>query len=351
MKIYGQDYINMIKSIVPTAKTGSGNTEIVVRCPFCGDSKILSHAHFYISVPKDGNDLSFYQCKKCLAHGIVDDYILRKIGCNDSNILVYIQRHNSEVLKLPRYKTLKQIDVYPLKNDYIRNDINNKHKLKYINDRIGANFSYEDLLNLKIFLNLYDVLNRNRLSLNRYKNICDQLDKYFIGFISYDNSYCRLRKIVTLDLIKSINKRYINYTLINKTDDKKNMYVIPTTINTLSSDRIKIHIAEGQFDILSIYYNLNHCNNFNNIYIACSGKSYTQAIEFILLETGILNYEIHLYPDRDVSDYEFNKYINKIRMLACDIYIHRNMFENEKDYGVPMNRIKDTYTLIREPYI
>ena len=51
------------------------------------------------------------------------------------------------------------------------------------------------------------------------------------------------------------------------------------------------------------------------------------------------------------SDYEFNKYINKIRMLACDIYIHRNMFENEKDYGVPMNRIKDTYTLIREPYI
>lgn len=351
MNIFGYDYINMIRSIIPTAKTGSNNTEIIVRCPFCGDSKILSHAHFYMSVPSNGEDISMYHCKKCLAKGIVDAELLRTLGCTDSNILIYVTRHNTEVLNLPKYKTLKSIDVYPLKNDYIRDDDNNKYKLKYINDRIGSNFSYNDLLNLKIFLNLYDVINRNKLNLTRYKMNCDQLDRYFVGFISYDNSFCRLRKIVNIDINKYVNKRYINYTFVDKTSNKKNMYVIPTNIDVFSKEPIKIHIAEGQFDILSIYYNLNNCCRLNNIYIACNGKSYIQAVEFILQETGIVNYELHFYPDRDVSDYEFNNYLSRIRMLPCDIFIHRNMYNNEKDYGVPMNRIKDTVSVIREPYL
>ena len=50
--LVGQNFINAIKSIVPTAKVASGGKEIVIRCPFCGDSKNLRHAHFYISVPQ-----------------------------------------------------------------------------------------------------------------------------------------------------------------------------------------------------------------------------------------------------------------------------------------------------------
>ena len=137
MNLFGLDYINIIKSIVPTAKPASGNTEIVVRCPFWGDSKNKNHAHFYISVPINQNDLSFYQCKKCLAHGVVDDNLLRKIGCTDSNILVGVARRNAEIFKQPRYKSLKSIDIYPLKNKYIREDKNNTYKLNYINSRIG----------------------------------------------------------------------------------------------------------------------------------------------------------------------------------------------------------------------
>jgi hypothetical protein len=41
----------------------------------------------------------------------------------------------------------------------------------------------------------------------------------------------------------------------------------------------------------------------------------------------------------------------KIQLLPSDIYIHRNMFEGEKDYGVPLNRIKDSVRIIRETYI
>lgn len=346
--LIGQNFINAIKSIIPTAKVASGGREIVIRCPFCGDSKNLRHAHFYMSVPQSQEDISFYQCKRCPNHGIVSDELLRKIGCNDSNIIIEITKHNTEVLSLPKYKSLKKINIYPLRWDLIRQDASNQNKLNYINTRIGANFSLFDLYKLKIFLNLYDIIVTNKLELTRHQDICDSLDKYFIGFISYDNSYCGLRKITDQELYQSVNKRYINYSLINKTDDRKNFYIIPTQINILDPLPVKIHIAEGQFDILSIYYNLNKCNKYQSIYVACGGKSYSQATEFILEETGIVNYELHYYPDRDVSDQEFLYGTqSKIQLLISNIFIHRNIYNGEKDFGVPINRINEVVKQIQ----
>lgn len=338
--LYGQNFINAIRSLI-NARPASGNKELVTRCPFCGDSKNPSHAHFYISVPQNDMEISFYNCKKCPAAGILSDDILRKLNINDSSLLIAINKHNSEVLKTPRYNTIKNTDIYNLKNTCIREDKNNEYKLNYINNRIGSNFSYEDILSLKIFLNLYDVLNQNNLDLTRYKNITDQLDIFFIGFISYDNSFANMRKVTDKELYKSVNKRYINYNLTGKIDNNKNYYIIPTSIDLTSNDPIRIHIAEGPFDILSIYYNLNNCNRFNNIYISCGGKGYYNALSFILQEIGMINFELHYYPDRDIDDYFINKLINAVGMLPTDIYIHRNSFGNEKDYGVPKDRIKD----------
>ena len=39
-------------------------------------------------------------------------------------------------------------------------------------------------------------------------------------------------------------------------------YIIPNAIDTIKL--VKIHIAEGPFDILSIFYNLNNGNKYNN---------------------------------------------------------------------------------------
>lgn len=350
--LYGRNFINMIKSVIPNAREASGSRELLARCPYCGDSKMQNHAHFYISVPQTQEDISFYQCKKCPAHGILNDDTLRKLGCDDTNVLVQVTRHNSEVLKLPKYKTLKKINIYPLNNKYIRNDPDNQLKLDYINKRIGANYTYEQILDLKLFLNLYDVLNSNRLELTRHKMVGDNLDKYFIGFISYDNSYCGMRKITDKELHKSVNKRYINYNLVNKVDDKKNYYIIPSKIDVMNPTPIRIHIAEGQFDILGIFHNLNNDNLFQNIYIACCGKSYIQALQFILIEFGIINYEIHFYPDRDVDDYYFDREVtSKIKLLPSNIIIHRNIYNSEKDFGVPKEKIKDSVRVIRETYV
>ena len=348
----GQEFIEMIRSIYPNLKTGSGNTEIIIRCPFCGDSRNQRHAHFYMSVPQTQEEISLYHCKLCSNHGIVDDELLRKIGCSDSNILVEISRRNAMVLSLPKYKSIRKIDIYPLRWDLLRNNNNNLFKLNYINNRIGANFTFADLVQLKIFLNLFDIINTNRLELTRNQNICKDLDKHFIGFISYDNSYCNMRKVTDEELYSSINKRYIVYNLINKITDNKNFYIIPTNINIGNANvllPVQIHIAEGPFDILSIYYNIYKQNRHQSIYIACGGKSYIQALQFILNETGLITYEIHFYPDNDVTDdYIYYNIIRKINMLPCDIYIHRNIFTGEKDFGVPLDRISISTRVIKE---
>lgn len=338
----GQSFIDMMRSVYPSLKVASGGREIVIRCPFCGDSKNLRHSHFYISVPQTQEELSLYHCKLCPNHGIVDDDLLRKIGCIDSNILIDITKHNSEVLSLPKYKSLKRYKVYPLKWNLMSNQPNNQIKLNYINERIGANFNYADLSRLKIFLNLYDILNVNQLELTRSKFVCNDLNTHYIGFISYDNYYCNLRKVTEYDTVYA-NKRYMVYSLVNNYQDAKNFYVIPTKVDVLDPTTVKIHIAEGPFDVLSIFYNLNKQNDYQNIYIACGGKSYTQALEFILNETGIINYEIHFYPDADVTYNDFNLHmLRKVNMLPTNIYIHRNTFNGEKDFGVPEYRIIDT---------
>ena len=350
--LIGQNFINMIKAFYPSLKIASGGKEVIVRCRSCGDSKDPKHAHLYISVPQTADELSFYNCKKCNAKGIVDDVFLRQYGCDDTRVLVDVVKHNNDLKKNPNYAMLRQMDIYPLRNTFVSNRQWNHQKIQYINSRIGSNYSLQDLLSLKIFLNLYDILDQNKLEGTRHVAVTDALNEHFIGFISYDNSYCIMRKTDDVELYKTVNKRYINYNIINKFNDTKDFYVIPTQINIEDATPINIHIAEGVFDILSIFHNLNHDNRYQNIYIASAGKSYAQALNFILSETGIINYNIHIYPDNDVGDYELNCLITEsINMLCCNIIIHRNGYAGEKDYGVPIDRIKDQVRIIYEKTI
>jgi len=344
-----QEFIEMVRSFYPSVKVASGGTEIVVRCMLCGDSENRNHAHMYISVPQNYDEIPFYHCKKCNASGIVDDIFLRKLGCEDSRVLIDLLKHINDIKRSPKYSKLYQVDIYPLKNQFISNQAWNQPKLDYINKRIGSSFSIQDLIQLKIFLNIGDIIVQNDLLLTRHESIVKALHEHFIGFISYDNSYCILRKYDNAELYQSINKRYVNYNLISKNDNNKDFYVIPTTIDIQSTTPVKIHIAEGVFDILSIFYNLNRCNNTQNIYISASGKSYSQALSFILKETRVINYELHIYPDNDVSDYSLKKLmLNSIAALPTDIYIHRNIYTGEKDYGVPLSRITDSVEVIYE---
>ena len=332
----GQDFIEMVKSFYPSVKVASGGAEVVVRCPFCGDSKNINHAHMYISVPQSDDKVSQYHCKKCQATGVVNDELLRLLGCNDLNTLVEVNRQNDSVNKRIRHYKIKGTNIYNFNISSVTYRQENEFKIAYINNRIGAFWSIQELINLKICLNLYDIIVPNDLKLTRDQRIVDALAYNFIGFISHDNSSITLRKVNDGKLPKTIDKRYINYNLISGSKHY-NYYVIPTIVDTRKLCRI--HVAEGAFDVLGIYHNLYNDAYLNEIYIACGGTSYTQALKYILENLKLVLYEVHFYPDYDVSDDHFNDLISNIKDLPCDIYVHRNGMG--KDYGVNKSQIYD----------
>lgn len=349
-KYYGNEFIQMMKDNIPgICKPAGNNKEVVCRCPYCGDSKDPTHAHLYISVPMGPEDLSMYHCKKCPAHGVVTADLLMQLGCYNGNTLTSIASHNNNAMKSTKYRFIKDTDIYNLIYPNIR--LNNNVdivKCKYINSRIGSTLSPEEMRDLKIITSLKDVISVNNLRLTRDRDVVNKLSSNFIGFGSYDNSFVTMRMLYSDGLYGSINKRYIVYELVNKMNDSKSFYVIPGYLNKYSLDPVNIHISEGAFDILSVYYNLNKSNSVNNIYIANGGKSYYQALKFILEEFVLFNFNVHIYLDKDVSDNEINRLLlNKISDLPCHVYAHRNMYDGEKDYGVPLDKIIDNITQIK----
>ena len=349
--VYGEDFIRMIQTFCPSARPVSGRREIVMRCKECGDSANIKHAHLYINVPQTPDEMSMYHCKKCMASGIVDDKFLRRYGCDDIEYLSEMSKQVKAILSSPKYAALRLSMGQSLNNSFISDRPTNEKKLEYINTRLGSNFTFQDLGRLKIFLNLTDVLYSNNLNPTMYEKDIRELDEHFIGFIGFDNTRAIMRRYdnsISNGWIKDY--RYINYNFVsNKTS--KTFYVIPTTVDLESTEHTNIHIAEGVFDILSVFYNLNHCNSKQNVYISASGKSYRQALEFILTTIGVIYYKVHYYPDADVSDREFQSVLIALAELPTDVYVHRNLMQHQKDFGVPMAYIREGVTIQYEKEI
>lgn len=326
-------------------KIVSGDKEFLCRCPICGDSRHLKSAHFYINLPVSNDTPVMYHCKKCNASGILNRNILRDLGVEvvDGDIINdLIKRHKKLSGSFIRGSNKnKSIYKFNIINTYITLNENTEFKLKYINDRLGLNLSYQDILDSKIVLNLYDLYKYNNLQFTRDKRIVKELNESFIGFLGYNNAVLNMRNLRVGQVSKYVDKRYVNYNLLNPDtiSGTSKYYIIPTTIDTLNPEPIKIHIAEGPFDILSIFYNLYNGNKYNSIYASIEGKSYINLIKFLLADLKIINAEIHIYFDNDVSNKEISEILAQLQYLNIDIYFHWNRFKGEKDFGIPKNRI------------
>src|SRR5699024_7400955 len=100
--------------------------------------------------------------------------------------------------------------------------------------------------------------------------------------------------------------------------------------------------AEGFFDIMSVYYNINNKKMSNDtLYIANNGKGYKFTLTY-LASMGILNADINIYSDLDVSinDYKNNILKNDILSHMNGINIYYNNVEGQKDFGTTMDNIK-----------
>lgn len=336
-----ESYRQFLKdNLKPWAKDAGGYREIVTRCPYCPDSNNPNKGHFYISIPTKEDELSFYDCKKCPAHGIVTPSKLIEWGITDVGFLTEITSYNKRVSSLSKNRIYSNSMVFNVRYDYVTDDKLSNYKLNYLNNRLGVNLSIEDCKRLKIVLNLLDLFKINKLQFTRHENIMSQLDHNFLGFLSFDNAFVNLRNLnISKDIYEGIDKRYINYNLINKYDNSQRFYTIPTNIDIYRP--VTIHIAEGSFDILSIYLNLPQYNSGNDIYTSIGGNAYKGIIRFFITQLKLPNVIVHIYPDNDIERYKMVDFANFVRDLNIPVFVHRNIYKGEKDFGVSLSKIKE----------
>lgn len=345
-------YANWLMTHMSNAKWASGRKFINCRCPECGDSANPSSAHMYIYIPWNNTDVSWYYCHKCNSSSIINYKKLLEWDIYDEELAVELDELNRAALNGPKKSKYYNRKVYNLK--YTPNNITiddqTVMKRNYVGNRIGRILTYEDLVRLKIVLNLKDLLYENNIGdKTRDENIINDLDREFIGFLSVDNAFLNMRRTCNEGRVyKSIDKRYVNYKIFDKQDTSQRFYTIPTEINIEVKERIPLHIAEGPFDILSVFLNLRNADK-NAIYTCVAGSNYISVIMFFLAELMIPNLELHFYPDNDKlgTNERIISIIDRIPDKTIPVYIHRNTMPGEKDFGVPLTRIKESIERIR----
>lgn len=339
-------YRSFLISKLPIAKSASGGREIVTRCQYCPDSKNPSKGHFYISIPMKDDEPSYFYCQKCGSFGAVTPKKLIEWGIYDPEIGIDLDQHNRAIFKNNPMMKSKNSEVYNILYDRISEDKLTEYKLKYVMNRLGIQLSYQDCIREKIVLNLHDVIDRNHLKPTRYPNVMDSLDTGFVGFLSYDNAFVNMRNLGILkDIPSNVDKRYINYNLFDKIDNTKRFYTIPNTIDIMNSKPIQIHVAEGPFDILSVYHNLRQ-DLYQHIYVAMGGKRYLGILKFFINIMKLINIEVHLYLDGDIEHWVVDRVKEVLYPFYIPIYVHRNIYPGEKDFGVPLNKIKESVEIL-----
>lgn len=338
------EYKEYLLNSIATASSASGGKVINCRCFNCPDSRDPRSKHFYISIPQHEGEPSLYYCHKCHCGGVVTYKKLIEWGIYNEQIAIDLTHYNETCSHLSTNNKYYNRTTYKLFNIYTRNDEISNIKLGMINERLGCSFTLEELRKLKIVLNLYDLLNANHITeYTRNKNIVDQLDLNFMGFLSIDNAFLNMRRLCDKGLVyKTIDTRYINYKIFDKFDTSERFYTIPTEVNLLSPNRIKIHVAEGPFDILSIYKNLRH--EEEGIYTSIAGSNYIGIAMYMMSTFKLPFVEFHYYPDNDKygSNNVMQKMANILKPIQAPLYIHRNQYPGEKDFGVHPSRIRES---------
>lgn len=324
---------------LPGMKPVSGGDELAGPCPFCGEQR----PKFYIGPFSDNAEKPIqYNCFICKIGGYVTQDFLDR--CNiQSNIDPEILAAN----KGPGYTTKGLSDdiTYNLKYNYISENPLSEFKLKYINNRLGLDLTYDDIIQNKIVLNLYDLLEYNKINYRtRPEETMDVLNKYFIGFLSRSCASLNMRNLAFKSILAdsfhdAVKSKYHNYNVFKNTPDN-DFYILPNTIDL--SKPIRVYIAEGPFDVLGIRYNLVKSID-NCVYMAGKGKAYDTAMYWIITNLASTSLEIHMFPDKDVSNGDIMEIIKRYSFFPYKFFIHNNTYGTEKDYGVPEWKISDFY--------
>lgn len=320
-----------------------------VRCPFCGDSLNESHGHLSIKIDVLSDAPMVYRCLKCNISGLVSDTFLEELGVFlDSDSKKELKSFTKNSMKVAR---LVNLDVEKYVTPLSRDTALCEKKLAYIRKRLGIDLDLAKARDHKIVLDLFDFLKLNDLLEPDedhlvgvdYRSICN-LNNNYVGFLSTNNN-----NIVFRDITGKQKYRYFKVTLNGRNVNMDSFYSVPSTLHLMYTDDIHVHVGEGVFDILSIKENLIG-NQENHFFYATCGFGSVNIIKYLIhhgMNTGV---HFHIYSDNDKRDYDHTRYLftkNYLTEWIDKIYIHRNKYGSEKDYGVPIERIQDTFRVVK----
>lgn len=330
---------------LPVCIPNSTHTQWTIRCPYCGDSVNQTHGHLSIKIDEDDDSSPMlYRCFKCDTAGIVNDQFLQEVG-------VYM---DAEMVKELRSINRRSSRRNLFTNDRIENFIIplpednglNRLKLQYINERLGLQLKYEDCIRLKIVLDFYQFLNVNRITFDDLRIPewrISRIQSSYVGFLSQSNNILTCRCIET----DPSYKRYIKVILNLHNHNPASFYMIPASVSLISNESLEVHIAEGPFDIISIHENFGE-DSPRRIYAAICGYGPGAILRYLIYNGLMYKTIVHIYCDNDKTDEDEIKVLLKhIEVIPWihELYFHRNIFENEKDYGISSDRIKDQCVL------
>ena len=318
-----------------------GGLEHNVRCPFCGDSiKSPEHAHLWIHIDPDTQESMPWYCFRCGARGSVNDEFLDELGILlTKDELDELKAFNKKATKLAAKRGLTNAEkfVAPLSEP----SWTTMPKLEYLNDRLGIGFDFFAAKQNKIILSLKDFMAVNELreipTIDRWQY--SVLERDFIGFLSTNNNCITFRNI-NPDTEQKM--RYYKVLINPFSTNEATFYSVPVRVPIMDPVPISIHIAEGTFDILSVKYNLCPPQE-NALFYASCGYRYTGIVKFIVSCGVCSNLTLHVYADKDKSDYDHRKMIRETPIMEFidHVYLHRNRFHDQKDYGVSLPFISD----------
>lgn len=324
-------------------------TELMIRCPYCGDSnKNSTHTHLYIGLSYK-NSIPYY-CQRCATSDYVDSSFLKDIGINDTNLMVYVDKIKKEYKKQKKTRKLNDNEIL---NKIVNSNEKSKQELilpKFKNSKRNLSkydyfmnrFSFDkeiitpDYLieNYKVIFSFKDfILDNNIEDLYVGDYMLENLVKNYIGFLSSDQSYIIFRNILP-DVPK--NQRYYMYNIF---DDKtgKRFYTTKSHIDILT-DKINLVMSEGPFDIIGIREYFYKEKDDNTIFVSVNGKGYNLIVNYFA-RLGFINMDIYIYSDKDVdlSMYKNFKKNNSV-FLNNKIRVYYNKIN--KDYGVKRDLIQ-----------
>lgn len=313
-----------------------GDEYIYVRCPICGDSlKHNDKCHCSIWIRE--NTPLIYHCWICESSGIVDENFLRLMHISDNQLMNNLSAYNRIVINKnsQRLKFLSSTNSRDLIIPDLKGGNNTTLKKLYLYKRLGVEFDNELIKRLRIIFSIKDFLFANSLSLlNRFRNTVTYLDMNYIGFLASSKDNINFR-----DITGQSKLRYIRYSLYENMPIKERMYIIPNRVDLMEKE-IHLHVAEGVFDILGIYFHVMNRDDKNNIYVAVGGSAYKRVIRYFLRKGFISNLVLNIYSDNDKNVYFYKKLIKEYGLFLKGVHLFYNNMNGEKDFGVTKDKIK-----------